>query len=347
MKVSPIISTLVFALLEAAAITLANRLLSPADIPNAVSPSVTISDVWARSAPDAAARFIIPSIPDTISVVFQPAIAMYSIAFAASVAEKAVVAPICLAFVSKSVKSCPVAPEIDATDDIAASKLDPTFTAAAVAPATAVPAAVTPAATPFVIAVIPLPSPLSTAEPADFAKLPTFDKPECKAESDVLATFCKAVFNPSTPDLPSVALFFILLKLFTIPDTLVAANVFMLEAKLFTPLMAPVTLIFPIFLSAFTKPTTPVRPSCMVDLNSLKLATRLVTFCCAIVLRFVAKSFADVTPFFMDSTSPVNFWEAICFKVPGNCLRCWVPASNWSIAAFQRFVLSVDCWIGA
>ena len=331
---------------EAAAITSAKRPLSLAFIPNAVKPSVTISEVLARSAPEAAAKFIIPSIPEVISWVFQPAIAIYSIALAASVAENAVVAPICLALLSSAVKSAPVAPDIEATEDIAASKLEPTFMDAAAAPATAVPAAATPAATPFVTAVIPFPSPLKTADPADFARLPIFDNPECKAESDVLATFCRAVFNPSTPLLPSVALSLMLLKLFTIPEILIAANCFILEVKFFTPLTTPVTLIFPIFLSAFTKPTTPVRPSWIVDLNSRKLDTRLVIFCWATLFTVERNCVADCLASWKEDTSPLSFWEAIIFRVPGNCLRFWVPASNWSIAAFQRFVLSVVCWIG-
>ena len=48
-----------------------------ADNPNAVNASVTMSLVVARSSPEAAAKFIIPSIPSSISPVFQPAIAMY------------------------------------------------------------------------------------------------------------------------------------------------------------------------------------------------------------------------------------------------------------------------------
>ena len=76
LNVSPIISTFVFALELAAANTSAKCPLSAAVSPNAVRASVTISDVTARSVPDAAARFITPSIPASISPVFQPAIAM-------------------------------------------------------------------------------------------------------------------------------------------------------------------------------------------------------------------------------------------------------------------------------
>ena len=77
LNVSPIIETLVFALDEAFANISAKCVESFADNPNAVSASVTMSLVVARSSPEAAARFIIPSIPPSISPVFQPAIAMY------------------------------------------------------------------------------------------------------------------------------------------------------------------------------------------------------------------------------------------------------------------------------
>ena len=80
LNVYPISPTLVFALLDAAANTSANLPESFADIPNAVSASVTISDTLAKSSPEAAARSIIPLIPFSISVSFQPAIAMYCIA---------------------------------------------------------------------------------------------------------------------------------------------------------------------------------------------------------------------------------------------------------------------------
>ena len=80
LNVSPIMPTLVLALLDAAARTFAKCVESDADSPNAVRASVTMSEVVARSSPDAAARSMIPSIPDSISCVFHPAIAMYSIA---------------------------------------------------------------------------------------------------------------------------------------------------------------------------------------------------------------------------------------------------------------------------
>ena len=76
LNVSPIMDTLVLALLEAAASTSAKCPESAAVSPKAVSASVTISEVVARSSPDAAAKYITPSIPDSISSVFHPAIAM-------------------------------------------------------------------------------------------------------------------------------------------------------------------------------------------------------------------------------------------------------------------------------
>ena len=76
LKVSPIMLTLVLALLLAAARISAKCPESFADNPNAVNASVTISEVVAGSSPEAAARFITPSIPESISSVFQPAIAM-------------------------------------------------------------------------------------------------------------------------------------------------------------------------------------------------------------------------------------------------------------------------------
>lgn len=76
LKVSPIMDTFVFALELAAARMSAKCPESLAVRPNAVSASVTISDVVARSSPDAAARFMIPSIPSSMSEVFHPAMAM-------------------------------------------------------------------------------------------------------------------------------------------------------------------------------------------------------------------------------------------------------------------------------
>ena len=96
----PIIETLVFALVAAEARISENRPASDADRPNAVSASVTISDVVPSSSPDAAARLMIPSIPLSISSVFQPAIAIYSNASPDSVAEYFVCLPISRALLS-------------------------------------------------------------------------------------------------------------------------------------------------------------------------------------------------------------------------------------------------------
>ena len=125
LNVSPIMPTLVFALEDACARTSAKCVESCADKPNAVSASVTISDVVAKSSPDAAARFMIPSIPFSISPVFHPAIAMYCIASADSVALNFVFAPISLALSVKAARSSPDAPEIACTFDIPDSKFMP------------------------------------------------------------------------------------------------------------------------------------------------------------------------------------------------------------------------------
>ena len=76
LNVSPIMETFVFALLLAAARISAKCPESFAVRPKAVRASVTISEVVARSSPEAAARFITPSIPESMSSVFQPAIAI-------------------------------------------------------------------------------------------------------------------------------------------------------------------------------------------------------------------------------------------------------------------------------
>ena len=76
LKDSPSMETFVLALELAAASTSAKCPESFADIPNAVRASVTMSEVVARSSPEAAARFMMPSMPSSISPVFQPAIAM-------------------------------------------------------------------------------------------------------------------------------------------------------------------------------------------------------------------------------------------------------------------------------
>ena len=76
LNVSPIMDTLVLALLEAAARMSAKCPESLAVSPKAVKASVTMSEVVAKSPPEAAARFMMPSSPLSISSVFHPAIAM-------------------------------------------------------------------------------------------------------------------------------------------------------------------------------------------------------------------------------------------------------------------------------
>ena len=76
LNVSPIMLTFVLALEDAAARISAKCPESAADRPKAVNASVTMSDVVARSSPLAAARFMIPSIPEIMSFDFHPAMAM-------------------------------------------------------------------------------------------------------------------------------------------------------------------------------------------------------------------------------------------------------------------------------
>ena len=137
MNVSPIMLTLVFALLDAAARMSAKCAESSAVRPNAVRASVTMSDVVARSSPDAAARCMMPSMPESMSPVFQPAIAMYDMASAASDALNLVFSPISRALSRRACRSSPVAPEIAATLAMALSKSAAVFTAATPRPVTA------------------------------------------------------------------------------------------------------------------------------------------------------------------------------------------------------------------
>ena len=76
LKVSPIMETFVFAFAEAAARTSEKCATSSACSPKAVIASVTISDVSARSPPEAAARDITPEMPSSICCASQPAIAI-------------------------------------------------------------------------------------------------------------------------------------------------------------------------------------------------------------------------------------------------------------------------------
>ena len=126
------------ALDDAFARTSAKCVESDADRPKAVKASVTISLVVARSSPEAAARFIIPSIPSSMSAVFHPAIAMYEKASADSEALNFVLAPISFALSVRLFNSCAVAPDIAATLDIDDSKFAPVLIAAVPIPTTAV-----------------------------------------------------------------------------------------------------------------------------------------------------------------------------------------------------------------
>ena len=137
LKVSPIMDTVVFALLPVLTSTSAKCAESLADRPKAVRPSVMMSEVVARFSPDAAAASMIPAMPSTMSWVFQPASAMYSIACPASVAEKLVLEPISSALSRSASNSSAVAPEMDFTVDIWLSNSAVVFTAAAPTPAMA------------------------------------------------------------------------------------------------------------------------------------------------------------------------------------------------------------------
>ncbi len=131
---SPIVLTSVFDLLAACARTSTNMLVSSAVSPNAVSASVTMSDVCARSSPVAPARYMMPSMPAVISDTSHPAIAMYLNASVASVAENFVCFPISCAFSDSACSSSPVAPQIAWTPDMPSSKSAATLIAATPAP---------------------------------------------------------------------------------------------------------------------------------------------------------------------------------------------------------------------
>ena len=129
LKLSPMRDTFVFAFDDADARTSAKCPDSSALIPRAVKASVTISEVVASSSPLAAARFITPSMPSSISLVFHPAIAMKFNASADSVAENFVSEPISFALSLKSSISSVLALDVAFTFDIAESKSIPTFIA--------------------------------------------------------------------------------------------------------------------------------------------------------------------------------------------------------------------------
>ena len=140
LKDSPRVLTFVLEFAAAAARMSTKSPVSSAVIPKAVRASVTMSDTVARFSPDAAARFMTPSIPASICSLSQPAIAMYSIASPASLAEYLVVAPISRALSRKESNCFSVAPEMALTLDIWESN-------SAVVLTTAVPRAATAAVT--------------------------------------------------------------------------------------------------------------------------------------------------------------------------------------------------------
>ena len=131
--------TLVLEFEAAAANTSENFAASSACLLKAVKASVTISDTVPRSSSDAAARFIIPSIPSIICPAFQPAIAIYSIAFPDSVAENFVSLPIFLAVSFSFIISLLVALDIAPTALICFSKSLPTLVETPTTPTMAAP----------------------------------------------------------------------------------------------------------------------------------------------------------------------------------------------------------------
>ena len=125
---SPVSLTDVFVLLAASANTSATCPASDASNPNPRKVAAAISELVAKSSPDAAAKSKSPGIASIISVVVNPAAAKFSIPCAASVAEKAVSAPNCIAKSFNFLNSSFVAPEIAFTLDICASNSEPTLT---------------------------------------------------------------------------------------------------------------------------------------------------------------------------------------------------------------------------
>ena len=85
---------------------------SAADKPKAVRASVTISEVVARSSPEATARFMIPSMPFNMSEVFHPGDGHVFHRRRCSDAENFVFAPISRAFARSWSSLSPVAPGI-------------------------------------------------------------------------------------------------------------------------------------------------------------------------------------------------------------------------------------------
>ena len=108
-----------------------------------------MSELLAKSSPDAAAKSRSPGIASIVSVVVNPAAARFSIPSAACDAENDVSAPSSIACAFNFSNSSPVAPEIAFTRDICDSKSAPVLAAAVATPASAVAVPVIAAAATF------------------------------------------------------------------------------------------------------------------------------------------------------------------------------------------------------
>ena len=112
---------------------------SDADNPIAVSPSVTMSDAFPKSKAPTVAKLRTPDIPSVICVAFHPAIPIYDMASATSVAEYLVTLPQSLAVCVNLLNSVSVAPVIALTFAISFSKAIPSLAIKAKAPPAAAP----------------------------------------------------------------------------------------------------------------------------------------------------------------------------------------------------------------
>ena len=108
-----------------------------------------MSELLAKSSPDAAAKSRSPGIASIVSAVVNPAAARFSIPSAACDAENDVSAPSSIACAFNFSNSSPVAPEIAFTRDICDSKSAPVLAAAVATPASAVAVPVIAAAATF------------------------------------------------------------------------------------------------------------------------------------------------------------------------------------------------------
>ena len=169
---SPVSATAAFVRLAFSASTSATCPASEASRPKPRRVDAAISALDARSSPAAAARSIRPGVASMISLVVKPADARFSIASAASVAENFVVDPNSLAVSSRRSRSFPVAPDIPATRDMAASKSEPTLSAYPDTPTSAVPAAANPLVAALLSLFMPLENPDESIEVSKF-KLPS------------------------------------------------------------------------------------------------------------------------------------------------------------------------------